>query len=352
MENMKKRLAVFLCILFILPSILSVLPKTSVEVQAGNRYSAIALAGLFTSAMGGKPPIIWVEEGQEFYIGDYVQLYSNDKYYTHLLGTASMLKASYSSSQKSVAEVNGKGLLKTKSEGSSMVKVKYKTCTVTFDLRVEKKGSLKHKASDAKLAEAADIIDKAIPSKVTASNVFDLIKKLKAYQAVRDEVSSESLSTGSNGVGVLVVPQTGRFNTFSTMLSVYAEKNSPLTTTSAKVLKIRSVKARAKTVTVKLKKAPTTEQFLSMKMYYAIYSTLEKKNISAAKNKVYFPITIIPEKGMYISGLACMTKGSKTITITPRQDRNGKLVNMKLKKGTYRIGMKYDWTKGKKFKVK
>ena len=37
-ENMKKRLAVFLSILFILPTIMSVLPMTSQEVQAGVTY--------------------------------------------------------------------------------------------------------------------------------------------------------------------------------------------------------------------------------------------------------------------------------------------------------------------------
>ena len=68
---------------------------------------------------------------------------------------------------------------------------------------------------------------------------------------------------------------------------MYSQKHSPFATTSSKVLKIDSVQVRAEKITVKLKKAPTTEQFLAVKASDSYYGG-DEKNRSAPNNKVYF----------------------------------------------------------------
>lgn len=347
-ENMKKRLAVFLCILFVLPTIMSVLPQTAQETQAASVY----LGWFGVSSTDRK---VTVEQGAKFYIGDYAQVIG---------GTVSMVKASYSTSKKSVATVNGKGYVEAKGTGSTKLKIKYKGKTLTCTLKVVKAGSFGSKEAYTKLAKAADTVAKNMPSKVTSGNGFDLLKIRDDYQKVSNSVLTEISEDGfikekqSSGywgtTEKLAVPKAGRIQTLRLKLSEYAYKNSPVSTRSSKVLKIASVSASAGKVTIKLKKAPGKEQMLAMRI---IHSSYPEQNKTGGNDKVYFYINLINTKKVsdYYSGLACMKKGSKTITVIPQKYSAGKnkFVNAKLKKNTtYSLSTKSDWTRGKTFKVK
>lgn len=348
-ENMKKRLAVFLCILFVLPTIMSVLPQTAQETQAANVY--LGWIGTLYST-GGK---MTVEQGAKFYIGDYAQVTG---------GTASMVKATYSTSKKSVATVNSKGYVEAKGTGSATIRIKYKGKSLSCALKVVKAGEFETKEAYRKLAEEADTVAKNMPSKVTSGNGFDLLKIRDDYQKVSNsvltEISEDGFIKGRNSSGYsvstekLAVPKAGRIQTLRFKLSEYANKNSPVSTRSSKVLKIASVSASAGKVTIKLKKAPGKEQMLAMRI---IHSSYPEQNKTGGNDKVYFYINLINTKKVsdYYSGLACMKKGSKTITIIPQKysASKNKFVNAKLKKNTtYSLSTKSDWTRGKTFKVK
>ncbi|MCM1257644.1 MAG: hypothetical protein NC307_07295 [Roseburia sp.] len=352
-ENMKKRLAVFLSILFVLPTIFSVLPQTAQEVQAASIYMYWNGTPAVT---GGK---VTVEKGAKFYVGDYVGVSTGTS-----VSTVSMVKASYTSSKKSVASVNSKGYVEAKATGSTKIKIKYKGKTLTCSLKVVKEGSFGTKEAYTKLAKAADTVVKNMPSKITTANGFELLKIRNDYQNVangltwditEDGFVKEKQSSGySMSTEKLVVPKAGRFNRLRQELSVYSAKNSPVSTRSSKVLKVASVSASTSKVTIKLKKAPGKDQILAMKINY---STYPEENKSAGNDKVYFYVSLINTKKAndYCSGLACMKKGSKTITVIPQKysASKGKFVNSKLKKNTtYSLGSKTDWTKGKTFKVK
>ena len=349
-ENMKKRLAVFLCILFVLPAIMAVLPQTAQEVQAAKTSLQ------WNQTLSNIEGKVTVEKGAAFYIGDYAVVYEN-----RVRNTASMVKASYSSSRKAIASVNGKGYVKAKETGSTNIKIKYKGKTLICSLTVVDAGSFETKKAYKKLAKAADLVAKNVSSKITVNNGYNLIKTKKNYTEVMDTIDLDITEDGFIAEGTtyhnlfptekLAVPKAGRWNTFCQQLDHYADKNSPFATKSSKVLKIASVNAVPDKVTINLVNAPSKEQVLALK----INNIHVKKNNSAGDDTVYYSMSFMDKKYNYYTGLACMKKGSRTITVIPQKYiyKKDKYVNIKLKKNkTFILGDFYDWTKGKTFTVR
>lgn len=185
-ENMKKRLAVFLCILFVLPAITAVLPQTAQEVQAAK--VSLYWEGTLDDTKGK----VTLEKGAAFYIGDYVYV----SYGFNNGCTLSMVKASYSSSSKEVATVNSKGYVEAKETGITNIKMKYKGKTRTCTLTVVEAGSFETNKAYTKLAKAANAIAKKIPPKITTSNGFNLIKANEKYEDTAYSVKSYITSDG------------------------------------------------------------------------------------------------------------------------------------------------------------
>jgi len=162
-ERVKKRLAVFLSVFIALASLLPTLPQTAENVCAGNSISMIYTGGLSTDVYGRTPRMITVKVGQTFCVGDYVEVsrgyYGNS---TFLLGTASMLKASYSSSDTDIAEVDKKGIVSAKAPGKTEIKTTYKGSTLVYTLYVTSADSSALSESYQKLERAAEKIEKAV----------------------------------------------------------------------------------------------------------------------------------------------------------------------------------------------
>lgn len=358
-EIFKKRLAVFLTLLMILPAIAAVLPIASTEVQAADIYVNWNLAGY-----GEKP--VQVEKGQTFYVGDYVNIYANG-----ISSTASMVKASYSSNKKTVATVNGKGLFTAKKTGTATITIKYKGKKISCKFEVVPAGKFKSSEKISTAAARASELAESIPSKITTKNGFDLLKKVKDYANAMPvsgggdgDVSRSGFiytKAGTSGGTAyysesqqLAVPQAGRYWTLCGMLDAFASKNGPTSTRSAKVMKIKSVTATASAITVKLKKKIDLAQILSAQINERYNTSLKNDGQSKAQLGVYLydPKTYNP-----LFGAAVIQKGSNTMKITPKKNvyKNGesKLVTTKLKKGkTYRLENWTSWTKGKTVKVK
>lgn len=355
-ENMKKRLAVFLSILFILPAIVAVLPTTALEAQAASSVSLSWNMSNYT--MSGNSRVIAVEAGQKFNIGDYVSVYRNQ------YGTASMMKATYASSNKSAATVDSKGNLTTKKAGKTTITVKYKGQKISCILNVEKAGSFGNSEIIETMQKEVDALVKNLPSKVTTKNGFAVRNKMRVYYNNVTDIEG-SLYNNINYDGFLrelkngyysttnklAVPQAGRYNYVSKLLSAYATKNSPTSTHSAKVMKIASVSATTKGITVKLKKALTSEQILALQIENSYYN---EDNYS--QKKAFGYVSVLDKKTKkYYSGILTVEKGSKTakIEIQEYKPSSFKYVKTKLKKGhTYMIGSASSWTKGKTVKVK
>lgn len=359
--NLKKRLAVFLTILFVLPTILEVLPQTATVTQAASKtqmYWSVMYTGQGTVNIS-------VETGKAFYIGDYVSIYTGDK-----SSVASMEKAAYSSSNKAVASVTDKGYVTTRSAGDTKITVKYKGKMLTCKLTVVKAGEISGKSeykNVSKLKKLADGLAAKIPSTVTTKNAYDFNK---IYQNYIDKVSSTMSGISRDGVGnatyssdsgrsgcELVVPEAGRGNYARTMLYNYADKYNPVSTISSKALKLKSVSSTTKKITVNFKSPVTTEHI------YAANINDSYINEKPAKTKASALIAIYDKTDgdVFYTGFMQLKKGSKQAVIVLK-DGYSKKVNgewkyvyktLSLKKGhTYQIGNKLWWGKGKTFTVK
>lgn len=353
-ENMKKRLAVFLSILFILPTIMSVLPMTAQEVQAGVTYMGWNMTSYNYS---GSSRVIAVEAGQQFNIGDFVTIYGNGS------TIASMVKASYKSGKTSVATVNSKGVVKAKKTGKATITIKYKGQKLSCIVNVEKAGSFGEKDIIASAQNEVDALVKNLPSKVTGKNGFSLLKKKADYykkmtdytddyaaKISYDGFLKENYSTTSK----LAVPDASKYYRIQALLTTFGQKNSPTSTRSAKVLKVKSLSGKTSGITMKLNKAVTSDQILAsnVESYYYNQDTLNQNT-----SKSYITVYDKTAGNKWYSGMVTLKKGSRSATLVLTEYKfsggAGKYVKVKLKKGhTYQIGSSVYWTKGKTVKVK
>ena len=354
-ENMKKRLAVFLSILFILPTIMSVLPMTSQEVQAGVTYMGWNMTSYNFS---GSSRVIAVEAGQQFNIGDFVMVYGGSS-----STIASTVKASYKSSKTSVAAVDSKGVVKAKKTGKATITIKYKGQKLSCIVKVEKAGSFGEKDIIASAQNEVDALVKNLPSKVTSKNGFSLLKKKADYykkmtdytddyaaKISYDGFLKENYSTTSK----LAVTDASKYYRIQALLTTFAEKNSPTSTRSAKVLKVKSLSAKTSGITMKLNKAVTSDQILASNIESSYYN---QDTLSQNTSKTFITVYDKTAGNKWYNGMVTLKKGSKSATLVLTEykysDGVGKYVKVKLKKGhTYQIGSSVYWTKGKTVKVK
>ncbi len=355
----KIRLAVFLCIMLVLPSIVSVLPMTAQDVSAAEE---LYVSWFYEMGRHENTPV-QIEKGVKFYIGDYAYIGQGNKY-----GTATMYKdAKYSTSKKSVISVDSSGLLTAKKTGTATIKIKYKGKTISQKFKVVAKGKLSSSASAKGLQKAADKVKNSMPKSITKSNALKYTKIKNNYVTnagkysfdltsggfLQEEVKEESYTyrTSSNK---LAVPDAGRSHTLDYLLYEYSDKNSPTSTRSSKAMKIASASATTKQITVKLKSAVTVEHILAANIE-ASYLNKETLNKKTAIVNIYILDKTTSE---VLNATGTITKGSKTVTIKATTsnwvDGNYVTTPVKFKKGhVYEIGAKgLRWGNGKTVKVK
>lgn len=357
-HRLKIRLAVFLCVMMVLPSIVSILPMMTQEVSAAQEL----YFDWYYDINECKDSFVEIEKGAKFYVGDYAYITDKDQ-----AGCATLFtKAKYSSSKKGVASVNSKGLLTAKKTGITTIKIKYKGKTISAKFKVVAKGSLSNGAEAKALQKAVNKMKASIPSKVTKGNALKTLKAQNTYSATAGTYSSaisvsgflfEEVKDGSytynKRSNKLAVPQAGRYYYISSLLYQFSDKNSPTSTRSSKALKISSMSANTKQITVKIKNPITVEHILAANIENSYYNKTPNKKSAAVYVSVY-------DKDTYetYTGLATLKKGAKVLNIKLTKSEwvddvwTTKTVN--LQKGhTYVIGAKdLAWGGGRTVKVK
>lgn len=360
-RNFKRRLAVFLTMMLVLPTIIAMLPMTSTKVSAANNYVYVSWT---VSGYGSKT--IQVEQGQTFYVGDYIHI-EDGKWY----GVASELsKVSYTSSNPSVVSVSKKGVFTAQTLGTAEITATYKGKKASCTFEIVAEGSFGKSAAATEMKKAAEKIEKKVKGKLTVSKAYAYEKVKDTFDKLKEQYKAQINDRGFlleqgavNGslykgeTSMLAVPQAGRYKYLSQLLRNYGEKNNPLSTRSAKTMKIASASATTSGITVILKKKLTLEQIYGAHYndYGAQYDPDKRK---FSKKKIVINTYISDEKTHKVySSQMTLVKGSKKIKIVPREyvykNGVGKYKKTKLEKGhTYRIGYEMDWTKGKTVKVK
>lgn len=364
-EMFKKRLAIMLSILFVLPTIIGILPMAQLETQAAGYESVVWETYIDT---------LQVEAEQGFYVGDYATYYkSNGKYATRT--SLSLVKAKYKSSDKTVATVDSKGYMKTLKPGKTTITITYKGKKLTKEFEVVKKGTFATSDAITALKSAAAELPKKLSATVNNKRGFVLLKSQKTYlDAVEkyeeaidkkgfliEKVTYASGYSYTSTTNKLAVPQAGRYLVLKNILDSYAQKNNPTSTRSSKVLKIASASASAKKnqITLKFNKKVTNEQVLAAKIFYENAYNKNESLKELPDKQAYIQISGIEDTKThkYYSGVMTIRQGSKEATIQLYESKyvDGKNTykRIKVKKNTtYKLGYAEDWMKGKKVKAK
>ncbi|MBQ8528033.1 MAG: hypothetical protein IJ429_06120 [Lachnospiraceae bacterium] len=351
----KKRLALFLCIMILIPSISSFLPMTAQEVSA--KTSTMLYMDLYFEALDR---VILIEKGEKFYLGDFVNVYEPSSSSSHWY-TTFCKNVKYTSSKKSVISVNSKGLATAKKTGKSTITIKYKNGITFLNVKVVKAGTFKNTTAVKGVRKRAQKLSKSMPSKITLSNGYKYLEMSRDFTAFTTKHSANITTSGTlrgkamgknNGTYTkLAVPQAGRFSALSELFYNYYAKHSPVSGT--KKLKIASISATPTEIKIKTTQKLTSAHVLAAHLEYPFL------NDSVSKKKVSFRVDIFDKNGVILSNaVATMKKGSNVMTIKGFKTysaEEGDLVPFKLKKGQkYAIGSKKlsSWGSGKTFKVK
>lgn len=249
MKRISKRNFIRFCAVIIIAlAVLVFLPKAKTDVCAASS------------------PSIQVEQGQEFYVGDYITMWKGDSY-----ATASMVNASYTSDNPSVASVDNNGYFTAKETGITTLTVKYKKQKKTEKIEVIPAGTFAVSDADTSLKKRAEELANQMPFSISVKNGFELNQLKCDYE----KANSGSISYISNDgflqkkntspgaltkyipTEKLVVPQAGRYNTLDRMLDEFCDKNQPPQIKSV-------VSATSAKITAKLKKKITEKHFLAM----------------------------------------------------------------------------------------
>lgn len=313
---------------------------------------------------GSTETTISVEAGNKFYIGDYAMIL-----YGTTSSTASLVKASYQSTVKKVASVNGKGYLNAKKAGTTDIKISYKGKKIICHLTVEKKGAfgLKKNVAVNKLKSAAKTLAKGLPGKLSAAKGFSLKKKIDKFLVQYNSYSLKKLSYDGflyekdrpapstvaeyDRSEKLAVPEAGRYLTAESLLRQFKQKNDPTSKKSSKTMQIASASASSKSnrITIKLKKKIDANQILAAQLAYP-----KDNSTINSKTKANLMMTIYDRTaGKYYKGELTLKKGSKQFTVKPVVYTYGKYESVNLVKGhVYQLESTLTWANGKKVTAK
>ena len=215
------------------------------------------------------------------------------------------------------------GYFTAKKPGTTTITIKYKGVSVSHEFTVVEKGTWEQTSSVKGLKKAANKMKSSIPKKITASNAFKYTKTRNTYIKSAGKYANDITSSGflkeeikteygsyTSGSCKLAVPEAGRYYYLDYVLYRYGTKNSPTSTRSSKTLMISSVFANTKQITVNLKSEVTAEHVLATYIEYSFYNDSPSKKKAVTYVSVY---DVTADK--YYTGLAMVTKGSKTIKI-------------------------------------
>lgn len=311
---------------------------------------------------GEKETAISVEAGSKFYIGDFVSIYSETT-----SATASLVKATYRSTNKKAATVNGKGYLNAKKAGETDITVSYQGKSLTCHLTVEKKGAFEKSSAVTELKKAAETLAKGMPKKLTAAKGPALRKKKEnyfssyggtsakklSYDGFLYQMERDSMSTmNSKRSEKLAVPQAGRYLTAEALLRQFQLTNDPTSLKSKKTMSVTSASAGLKSgkITVKLSKKITADQIFAAQLAFPALNS----STDSGKKKANISMTVYDESaGNYYQGRLTLQKGSRQAAVQIMATGYGGYQKAELRKGhVYMLGSELSWAKGYKVTVK
>lgn len=362
MNCFKKRIAVFLCLLLAIPTLVGVLPMNSLTAEA-------ATTGFISSDYWNIKNSQWengvlkysyaisAEAGQEFDMSRLFYYYyfdSKNNYQSKEFSTIS--GDTYVSSNSKVATVGkNTGIVKVKKKGTTVITIKYKGVSIECTLTAYAKGAFGKTSARNKVASKAKAVIKAYNGKITNKNRYKILNAYKAFSMQQSALSS----TMYNGflrdeyysdTNKIVVPEAWEAVDIFESLYDYVKKINPIGTSQSNWFKINSVSARAKSrsFTINLKNRVDADDI------FAIQFNEAGDDVVTEEGRALFRIKVQDtETGNNYYGWITANKGSKKLTVN--------MDYLKLVKGrkykllgtdTWSGAAKYGWTRGKTFTIK
>ena len=372
--NLKKRIAVFLCLLLVFPTLFESLPGLTLEANAASNnrlnttlpWYVYTRTGETNSSYKGTQDLM-LEVGQEIDFSSYIYWYNQSNYSSKYLSTLSGEK--YTTSNKNVVSITKSGVVTAKKEGTAKITVKFKNQGLKVNIKVVSKKYTNNK----KIASLNSDIDKAWKNygkkNITAKNITTLYNELVKIRKTALECN-KILNSTSNYPSILssyvsiregynynyyVFINYGKYNQLSQKFYEFAgsKKNSIIATISSKNLTAKSVKVDGKKLTVNLNKKLTTAHLTTVAYFGSMDSQITSKSGLKINYSIYkgngLKVTTFDTKGKEVmTGTVTLKPGNKTIAIKMKK---------KLAKGNYYVAF-YNGYKGyalscsKAFKVK
>lgn len=339
--NLRKRIAVFLCLLLTVPAMMQALPQAKLEVQAATTVS-VSWQGL--SGSGEERDIQISTKTKGFYMGDYLYAYSYGDGYKKYGALSMNSGVKYKSSNTSVAAINSTtGLVTPKKKGSTKITIKFKGVSKTCTLNVVSNlGS--GPAEYNKLQKSANALIKGYGKKITTSNRYKVVNLNNVYREERGVVpyisgmspnyGVESTSAYSDSTWVYAnkakMPALAHAYVISDKVSDYVDSVNPIGTGSAKLFKVSSVTGKGSAITAKVNGKVTVNQIFGIK---ASVSSIWDTCI-ANGNTAKFPLYVKDmTTGHKYYAIATATKGKNTLSIklqssTLKKNRTYKLLGI------------------------
>ena len=292
---LKRRLAVFLCLLLSMPAILGAIPQAGLEVQAATTVN-LNWQGVSSGSSTKGPEIQMTKKTKGFYMGDYLYAYSYGNSYKNY-GTLYLNSGvKYKSKDTSVASVNAStGLVTPKKPGSTKITITYKNVSKECVIKVV---SDLGKISDSyqPLKKASDTLIQAYGKKVTASNRYNLVNARNLYLEAKEHVTDYALNhnfgmqstydaTTYQYKNKAHLPQLAHAYAISETVRKYVESANPIGTGSAKLFKASVSRIwDSKIAKGNTAKFPLYVQDVRTKhRFYAIATATKGKNVLSIK---------------------------------------------------------------------
>lgn len=371
--NLKKRIAVCLCMLLVLPTLLGSLPSLTLQANAAGRISGGTRMPWSTYTYGDgtgweATNCVMLEVGQEVDFSSYFCYYNNADYSSHYF--SEITGDSYKSSAASVVSVSKEGVVKAIKKGTATITVKYKELMYKVNVKVVSKNYTTRKDIKKLNQEMASLWKDYGNKKITSKNVIAVYNKLCDLRKIAIKCNS-ALGVSDTYPAILgsyvrveadnsyrILMDYGKYEKIREKLTSFAcdKKTSIVATVSTKNLTAKSAKVSNKTITVNFNKAVNLKQLTGAFVSFGKYDNKISEKSGVKLNYCVY-------KGKKLNVFNYYKKGTMkekgTITLKPGSKKVAVKLKKKLAKGDYFIGFYpenaypfYSLSFSKAFKVK
>jgi hypothetical protein len=191
MKNLKKRMAILLTLIMIVPSIITCLPTAALTSQAASTGTIEGLywTGWMSTNSKGTGKLV-MQVGQSVKTGGLIDVGGSGDY-----NTALNLSGKFYTSNPKVASFDKNGTLTAKKSGKIKITCTYEGHKIRCNVTVLKKGSIKEASSSAvkKFTKNVNALEKIVKKGINSKNCYTIYNKLVSLSTQWDKVRNSFL---------------------------------------------------------------------------------------------------------------------------------------------------------------